>query len=143
MPPSLQSHGAVEIEVPGIGVLPHPWRALTGGARTSEVFEHNPGHMHPGIKLVGNVTVGAMQARAAYDLGKWHGLVPRLRAAQDQGAVCRITDLYLDAQGRVFDRGDTYTAVLSEVTTREYDADNTQAVAEITLGFEPYATVVR
>lgn len=144
MPPTLQHQGALDITVDGInGGLPGPFRALTGGSRTVEVFDHNPGHMQPGIKLTGAPTVAALSARATYDLGKWHGLVPQLRAAQDRGSLCKVTRLFLDGQGRVFDRGDTYTCVLSEVTCPEYDADNTTGIAELTLGFEPYASVTR
>lgn len=139
---TVKSHGAVEIRVDGIGVLPGPWRTFTGGALTMEPTKIKPGHMLPGEAIPNPATVEDITASANYDLAKWHELIPGLRAAMAQGARVSATRLFLDHRQRVFGRGDTYTGIITRVEPHEYDTDSDDS-GDIMIGIGPDDTVSR
>jgi hypothetical protein len=102
-----------------------------------EVSKIKPGHMQPGVAIPNPPEVENVVVSANYDLDKWHGIVPQLRAAVTQGSRVSVTRLFLDARQQVFGRGDTFSGVLIRVTPPEYDTDsNDSADIELEIGVD-------
>jgi hypothetical protein len=123
---NVQSQGAAEVVIDGIGTIPGPWQAVTGGGITAPDNKVNPGHMQTPEVLGGTASIDNIVVRRLYKLEEVHVLRESIEAKVGVGTGS-VTRLLLDRNKKVFGRGITRNCLLIRCEVSDYDATSDDA----------------